>query len=338
MGERKIKGIGVSTSETNGERKKLAARSKTDLAEEVLELRHRVAELEFREAGRQRPGLTLSQDEPQFRAITDNMVDGLITIDERGLVGSMNPAAEEIFGYTAHEVIGHNVAMLMHESDRSRHDGYLQKYMETGNSGILGKGPREIVGRHKTGKDLPLELAISRVDTREGVIFVGSLRDVSDRKRKTEALKESESRFRHFAESTSDWFWEVDAQNHYTFVSNAIAEGVGTIADWYIGKSTNEVIDKFFEYADWQPYFEAFEARLPYRDMILRRTSEEGNSQWIRSSGQPFFDAEGNFAGFRGTASDITDQMLAVSALSDSERRYKDITDNLPVLIAYHTH
>nr|MBC8242672.1 PAS domain S-box protein [Alphaproteobacteria bacterium] len=102
------------TSKISGKHAELTGKSKNELIDEVVDLRRQIAETE-----RQRTKLALSWDELQFRTMTDNMVDGVITIDSTGVVASINPAAEGILGYTAEEVVGQNVSMLMHQGDLS---------------------------------------------------------------------------------------------------------------------------------------------------------------------------------------------------------------------------
>jgi PAS domain S-box-containing protein len=278
----------------------------------------------------------LRLSEAYTSAIMANMVDPLITIDKTGSIKSFNSSAEKIFGYRAQEVVGQNVSMLMTGRDQTNHDGYLADYFRSSESKILGKGPREVIGRHKDGSEIPLELAIGRFDTETGPVFIGSLRDLTDRKKATAARKLSEERFRDFAEATSDWFWETDEQDRYIDVSSAIDAGVGTAAEWFIGRTTSEIVDKSYDRVDWQPYFEAFEARIPYRDMMLRRTGEDGRVQWINSSGRPFYDVEGNFKGFRGTASDVTEQKRAEQTLIGTksllERTFASLSDALLVI------
>ena len=127
---------------------------------------------------------TLSEGEETLRAILNTVVDGIITIDERGCVQAMNPAAETIFGYAANEVIGKNVKMLMPSPYHEEHDGYLSNYLRTGERKIIGSG-REVEGRRKDGSTFPMELAVSEVQGRSR-IFTGIVRDVTDRKRADE--------------------------------------------------------------------------------------------------------------------------------------------------------
>lgn len=118
----------------------------------------------------------------ELRIILDNVVDGIISINEYGIVQSFNHAAETIFGYTAHEVIGHNVKMLMPEPYHSEHDAYLENYRHGGVARIIGMG-REVTGRHKDGSTFPMDLAVSSSIHNDHPLFIGLVRDITERKR-----------------------------------------------------------------------------------------------------------------------------------------------------------
>ncbi len=116
------------------------------------------------------------------QAILDNVIDGIIIIDNRGIVQSFNRAAETIFGYTADEIIGRNVNMLMPEPYHSEHDDYLENYHATGIQHIIGIG-REVEGRRKDGSIFPMDLAVSRSTHNGQPLFIGLVRDITERKR-----------------------------------------------------------------------------------------------------------------------------------------------------------
>ncbi len=126
--------------------------------------------------------VTLRENSRHTQAILDNMIDGIATIDERGIVDSFNRAAEIIFGYSTHEIIGQKVNMLMPEPHRSRHDQYLHNYLTTGVRKIIGIG-REVEGRRKNGELFPLELSVSEISRAGRPLFIGMVRDITERKR-----------------------------------------------------------------------------------------------------------------------------------------------------------
>ncbi|NQU59471.1 MAG: PAS domain S-box protein, partial [Rhodospirillales bacterium] len=106
---------------------------------------------------------TLRERENRLNGILNTVADAIITIDEKGLVQSFNPAAENIFGYMAREIIGENIKILVPEPHRSKHDRYLAAYKKTGKGKIIGQNNREEVGQRKDGSFFPMELAVTEL-------------------------------------------------------------------------------------------------------------------------------------------------------------------------------
>ena len=130
------------------------------------------------------------EKEEEIRAVVSNLADCLVTIDAKGTVRSANPALERLLGYRSDEIIGRNVSMLMPEPHRSGHDSYLARYLRTGEARMIGIG-REIEGLHKDGRRIPLELSVSEYVVRGERLFLGLLRDISERKRFIAELTEA---------------------------------------------------------------------------------------------------------------------------------------------------
>lgn len=129
------------------------------------------------------------EDDVVFRAIFDNILDGIISINENGIIGNINPASEKIFGYSASEVIGKNINMLMPEPYKSSHDDYLKNYQTTGQAKIIGIG-REVHGLRKDGSTFPMDLAVSATTIGDERIFVGIVRDITEKKAAEEKIAE----------------------------------------------------------------------------------------------------------------------------------------------------
>jgi PAS domain S-box-containing protein len=130
----------------------------------------------------------LRDSEDRMRAIVDTVVDGIITIDDKGIVENLNPAAGRIFGYSPEEVVGRNIKMLMPEPYRREHDGYLTNYLTTGQAKIIGLG-REVSGQRKDGSIFPIELAVSELRVTGRRMFTGVVRDITERRRADERQK-----------------------------------------------------------------------------------------------------------------------------------------------------
>lgn len=127
-----------------------------------------------------------ARDAALLRAILDDAVDAIITIDERGAIQSVNRAAERIFGYAADEMIGNNIKMLMPRPYSTEHDAYLARYVSGGTPRIIGIG-REVEGMRKGGEIFPMHLGVSEVVVGETRVFTGIVQDISERRALEEA-------------------------------------------------------------------------------------------------------------------------------------------------------
>ena len=135
----------------------------------------------------------LLESEGRNRAIVESVLDGIIVIDEHGVIESLNSAAEGMFGYARHELIGQNVRVLMPSPHREEHDGHLARYLRTGERRIIGIG-REIVGRRKDGTTFPLHLSVTEVRLGDRRVFTSLIQNLTERKRAEARLREIERR------------------------------------------------------------------------------------------------------------------------------------------------
>ena len=154
-----------------------------DLAEHSDSLTRARSALEHEAAQR-------AHSEIQYRAILDNAADGIVTIDEGGIVESFNAAASRIFGYIAEEVLGRNIKMLMPSPDREGHDGYIHDYLRTGVAKVVGIR-REVVGRRKDGSTFPLDLHVAELQLGERRVFTGVVRDITEQKQTQDRMREN---------------------------------------------------------------------------------------------------------------------------------------------------
>lgn len=138
---------------------------------------------------RKRRESEIAKGRARLRAILDTAVDAIITIDGRGLIQTINPATERMFGYATAELIGQNVEVLMPAPFHAEHDGYISRYKQTGEKPIIGIG-REVQARRKDGTVFPIDLAVSEVEP--GVLFTGVIRDLSERKTMEANLRQAD--------------------------------------------------------------------------------------------------------------------------------------------------
>ncbi|WP_044558604.1 PAS domain-containing sensor histidine kinase [Azospirillum sp. B4] len=146
---------------------------------------------------------------PHFRALMDTVPDGVIVIDGQGTVQSFNPACERLFGWTAAEVIGRNVKMLMPEPYQAEHDQYLAHYRATGERRIIGIG-REVTGLRRDGSTFPMELSVGEALPDGPPAYIGIIRDITDRRAAEQALREREARLASIIETIPDALIVID--------------------------------------------------------------------------------------------------------------------------------
>ncbi|MDP1898146.1 MAG: PAS domain S-box protein, partial [Sulfurimicrobium sp.] len=171
-----------------------------------------------------------------LQAVLESVLDGIITINAQGIMASFNRAAGRIFGYTAEEVIGRNVMMLMPEPYHSEHDGYLHNFLSTGKKKIIGIG-REVTGLRKDGSTFPMELAVSQMEVDGESMFTGIVRDITDRKRAEAAIKASETRIRTLVDTIVDGIIVIDAKGSIQTLNPAAVRLFGYAPDEVQGKN-----------------------------------------------------------------------------------------------------
>jgi two-component system, LuxR family, sensor kinase FixL len=144
----------------------------------------------------------LASREAHLKSILETVPDAMIVIDERGIVTSFSAAAERLFDYRAGEIVGRNVKALMPEPYRSAHDGYIMRYLTTGERRIIGVG-RVVVGERRDGSTFPMELAVGEMRSGERRFFTGFVRDLSERQATEARLQELQSELVHISRLTA---------------------------------------------------------------------------------------------------------------------------------------
>jgi two-component system, LuxR family, sensor kinase FixL len=252
-----------------------------------------------------------------FRAVLDAALDGIIVIDRKGLIVTANKAAEQLFGYAVAELAGRNVNMLMPEPYAGEHDGYLANYLTTGEKKIIGIG-REVSGRRKDGAVFPMDLAVGEAQADGETIFVGLVRDLSERKAAELALRESESRLRSILDTIPDGIIVIDQRGIVQSFSHAAERLFGYCEAEVVGRNVNILMPS--------PYHEAHDDYIQrYLSTGERRIIGIGRVVvGLRKDGSTFpmelevgeFDA-GGVPFFTGFVRDLTEQQAANRRIED---------------------
>jgi two-component system sensor kinase FixL len=272
----------------------------------------------------------LRQNEAWFKAFLDHspVEIGLKDLDGRYIVVSRNfedengMPADEAEGKMASDVYAEEVARVVEAHDR--------EVLESGRT-----IEREIEVPSDQGAQTYLTVKFPVRDTAGEVIAIGAVAaNITERKRAEQALRESQRQFQDFAASSADWFWEMDDQLRFTYVSPNIERMVGVAPEWHYGKTRRDLMGEDFDPALWDEHLKTLEAHKPFRDFVYPRVGEGIEMRWLRSSGMPIFAEDGGFLGYRGSGSDVTAAIEAQQALAASEAQLRLVTDSLPQLIA----
>ena len=276
----------------------------------------------------------LREHEERVLAITRTAPDGIVSADANGHITYFNPAAERIFGYSSSEASGQPLTLLMPERFRSAHHKGLERYRATREAHVIGKSV-ELAGRRKDGSEFPLSLSLSAWEANGETFYTGILRDITERKRAEDALKQSEERFRFLVEGVKDYAIFSLNPDGYIGSWNLGAERIK-------GYRADEIIGRHFSC-----FYPEEDIRNGKPEQELRTAVREGRAEdegWrVRKDGSTFWasvvitalsDGAGRLLGFSKVTRDITERKRAEAALRQSEERFSSAFEHAPIGMA----
>jgi len=286
--------------------------------------RKRAEELAEKMTGEMRNTVArMGLSEARTQAILDNVLDGIITIDEFGIVESFNQSAEKIFAYRSSEVIGKNVKMLMPEPYHDQHDGYLHNFTTTGVKKIIGSG-HQVAGLRKDGSTFSMDLAVSEMRFGNNSLFTGIVRDITERKN----VERLQGQFSAIIESSIDAIMSKDLNGIVTSWNPAAEKLFGYSEQEMIGQAMLRIVPA--DRAEEEPQILAKIRRgehIEHFETIRRK--KNGEEIPISVTISPISDAAGKIIGASKIARDISERNQAIQARRDDEARMSAILDNI---------
>ena len=260
------------------------------------------------------------ESELRHKAIFETVLEGIITIDQKGIIQDFNKAAEAIFGYSGREVIGKNISCLMPEPDARQHDGYLEHYHKTGETRIIGSG-REVMGKRKNGDVFEMGLSVSPLTLPDGKYFVGCVRDISEKVRANEALRISQERLKFSQEfaNIGTWDWHIDTGQLYWSdrIAPLLGYAAGTLDTTYenflkaVHPDDREMLQAAIEKCVKNVHEYNVEHRVVWPD---------GTVRWVHEQGDAIRNADGVAVRMLGIIQDITDIKQREIELQDARK------------------
>ena len=281
---------------------------------------------------RKRDEAALRESEERFRGIFEQGSVGVAVMRPDGTFVQVNPAYCGFIGYRAEELIGRDFETVIHPDDWARVKAHWEAVMA--GAAITPVNERRYID--KSGNVLwgLAELTMLR-DPGGGITsYMVQVQDITERKRTERALQESEERLRDFAEATSDWFWEMDAELRFTYLSDRVTAITGLDSQDLIGKTRWGFAGAGPEDGKWRRHSADLLARVPFRDFHYERIGDDGKRRYYSISGKPVFDEHGDFKGYRGTGSDMTAEIEAQSRTEEVRARLFDAIENSTEAIA----
>jgi len=263
----------------------------------------------------------------RLSTVIDNIVDGIITIDEQGRIETFNPAARKIFGYSEVEVVGKNVKMLMPEPYHTEHDGYLINHITTGEKKVIGIG-REVLGRRKDGNTFPMELAVSEIDiesTNSGARnFVGITRDITGRKLAELEVKRSEALMRGLFELSPVGIALNDYETGaYLEINQSLLNSTGYTKEEFLNLSYWDITPKEYE-SEEAKQLDDLNNKGQYGPYEKEYINQNGDRYPVLLNGMLVQDPVTNKKMIWSIIEDITDRKKAEQALIQAKNKAEE--------------
>lgn len=251
----------------------------------------------------------LEQSENYVRNVIDSAADGIITIDSDGIIRSFNRAAESMFGFLDSEVIGNNVSMLMPEPYRNKHDTYLDNYHQTGHATVIGIG-REAVGQHKDGSVFPIDLNVTEMSARGETIYIGTLRDIRERKQAEEELRLAAK----VMDTSLEAVMITDMDNNIQSINPAFVSITGYTEEEVLNKNPSILQSGKHDRHFYEEMWDSINQTNSWQGEIWdRRKNGEIYPKWLSVS--VIRDDDGAISNHVAIFSDITERKLAEDRL-----------------------
>ncbi len=257
------------------------------------------------------------QSEALYRSLVETIPDGVI-IGQDGKVCFVNAAAAAMAGAPADALLGTELQHLVDPRDQA----LVQDQHARRLAGEAAAAHYSVRVRRIDGSPGPVvDLRAVRIMYRGRPAALAALTDITEQRETEAKLRQSEARFRDFARSSSDWYWEQDSDLRFTFFSADDNVHDGLVSSDYIGKTRRETSPLGVSEEQWQEHDALVAAREPFRDFRIQRIDASGTLRTLSLSGVPVFDETGAFRGYRGIGRDVTEEVAMVEALRQSREQ-----------------
>ena len=250
----------------------------------------------------------LLSEAAQGKAITDTAAEGIITSDEHGIIDSLNRAAERMFAFEAGELIGKNIRILIPEPQDAEHDNYLVRYIRSGEAGAIGRA-QELPALRRDGTGFPIELNVAEIRVGGTRRVAAIIRDVTERRRTEQALRDSAEQLRLFADNVPAMTVAYDENLRCRFANKAFAGFFGFAVENILGKHLREVVGDA-AYPEIEGHFVQVLRGHPVTYQRAHKLTN-GERRYLEVKLLPHIGNQGAVLGCFAVTADITEHKLA---------------------------
>ena len=265
----------------------------------------------------------LRESEERYRSLVEICPDAII-LHRNGKVAYMNPAALTLIGAShSDEVIGKNLLSYIHPDYVDALKTNIQKDLAGERTSLM-----ELSMLRLDGTSVIVEGRGTRTFIDGNPAVQVAIRDITERKRVEEALRESEEKFRTIVDTTSEWIWEIDREGHHTYSNPAIASILGYQPEEILSANTFDLIHPEDRESIRELLPSLIKERKGWRNLVIRWRHKDTSYHYLESNAIPVFDHQEEIIGFRGADRDITERTRAEDAVRESEVKYRLIAEN----------
>ena len=268
------------------------------------------------------------REEPQrdnsglLASIIESAMDAIITINDIQRIVLFNAAAEKIFGCPRNEAIGSSVERFIPQRFRTEHSARVRKFGESGVTNRTLSGLGTLWGLRSSGEEFPIEASISKIESGGKTFFTVVIRDITERHRVEELVRESERRFRLVADTAPVLIWMSGTDKLCNYFNKPWLDFTGRSIEQELGNGWVEGVHPEDLQRCLDTYTQSFDRREKFR-MDYRLLHYDGRYRWILDIGVPRFDQDHSFVGYIGVGVDVTKHKQAEETLRKSEERFR---------------
>ncbi len=263
----------------------------------------------------------IRESQGRLSAVVGSAMDAIIAVDDEQRIILFNAAAEKVFACPAHDAIGNSIERFIPLRFRARHSTHVRQFGETGaTTRAMGKLDT-LWGLRANGEEFPIEASISHVQAGGKRLFTVVVRDVTERRRAEEAVRESEKRFRLVADTAPVLIWMADTTKLCNYFNKPWLDFTGRSMELEFGNGWAEGVHPEDLQRCMATYTQAFDRREEFR-MEYRLRRHDGEYRWVLDMGVPRFNQDRSFIGYIGVGIDVTERKHTEQALRESEGRF----------------